>query len=196
MGETIGVGEEPNPENREYRIQKIVGLIKQRLDFIEGIIDEGRRTGDQATMVNFDVESDFLPRGDVSEAEKAAVIAFLQTPEIVEVLGEDVAATGIEFVGLDELTVTIRFVLRRYEKEDSAETVRLRFSQKCAYCKHEIIVEADVSKSLAGKIKKDKKTQRKYRDWDYPEEIECPQCLEQGVSHKAQLYYREWDPQE
>lgn len=91
--------------------------------------------------------------------------------------------------------IDIRF--RKVEEEKSAETIRLTFSGECV-CGNVVTLEAKVPKEPTPKIKKDKKTGKRYRDWDYPEPIRCGKCKSEypgedgSYDRFVQVYFREW----
>ena len=187
---------------------------------VEALITEFRRQLDENLGALLDLIAIDQPTGSEFTIEiglemtpdKFPLPAFSSTYEITLLERAFIEAAsdhpGVSFQSLSRSLDVVRVQLIRpaqveiKEQLVSPETVSIRYSNKCGFCGHEIVIVENVSlEDKPRKIKRDKKRGR-YRDWDYPEMVEC-ECYDDNPTNdgkpkhrQVQLFYREWETED
>lgn len=108
---------------------------------------------------------------------------------INEKLVEKAISCQIVSISARENTVSLLLeVAGSEEKEPAVETVRLTFSNKCAYCGATVSIEADVPANSHEKVKKGK--DGPYQDWNYGLQ-DCTCTSEDGTPRKVFVFFRQ-----
>lgn len=180
-------------ENIKQELERKVEALRQSIrDHIEELTDVARADPNSQISINNFIELAEIDNGEeFSGITQDRVKSILDEPEFKEIF----ANYGFAEPEYSERHRTYFLPVKPDMKLPSPEekTVHLIFSNPhpCAGCKTTVTFEADVPESGYGKIKKDKKTGRKYQDYDYGY-VTCRECERQGKRSEVFVYHREW----
>lgn len=155
-------------------------------EFRVSVVHLMEAAGDERTFAEIDEDEKNYLR-EIFRAEAVAVELQQQGLAISDVI--DVRPDGgRSWIDVDILLVPVQSA-ESAETGIEVEKKHITYRNKCAYCNSEIVLDADVPITEAGKIKKNKKKGR-YQDWD--KEIDCPHCLAEGAKRPIILTFREF----
>lgn len=174
---------------REEQAKELVKKVEAELsEWFEDALELVRSGGEQVSVTHFlELAGDNRTFAELSEAEKSAIRAFFSSPEMAEKLREN----DIKIID-EQIDILLEPLVSEKQEGEPTRHLTLSNPYPCVECGNIVTIEADMAESKAGKWKKDKKTGKKYRDWDHGL-VDCPHCTAQGKKVQVFVYYREWE---
>lgn len=204
-------GEEEQPEKGEMEqnqeLEKIGNLVANNFKEISSsmLFDE---TEEERKSLRFNIKkpSQIEFQRDLTEEDIKTLNTLLETNFFTRFRGW---AKNLQILEGKYIQNANKFIfVLQYEKDDdqTIEKKRVTLSGKCSNenCKHEVIAEREIPISWADKIKKDKKTGKRYRDWEFDAKCVCVSdyrdkngnlTLDVNGNPKHRIisvFYREW----